>query len=83
MSATKGIVFVPVSKHREVIHQHEEECFHLLSPHFEGLKKRGVAKFFLDRHKDFVGHMGRQTLLIMGRWYPKSSIDQSLLLFFT
>ena len=54
-----------------------------MSLQFEGLKKRGVAEFFLDRHKDFVDHMGGQALLMIGRWYPKSSIDQSLVIFFT
>ena len=41
--------------------------FHLISLQFEGLKKRGVAEFFLDRHKDFVDHMSGQALLMIGR----------------
>ena len=38
-----------------------------MSLQFEGLKKRGVAEFFQDRHKDFVDHMGGQALLMIGR----------------
>lgn len=49
--------------------------FHLISPHFEGLKKQGVVEFFLDRHKDFVDHMGRRALLMIVRWYPTSFTD--------
>ena len=30
-----------------------------------------------------MDHMGEQALLMIDRWYPKSSIDQSLLVFFT
>ena len=30
-----------------------------------------------------MDHVGRQALLMIGGWYPKSSIDQSLLVFFT
>ena len=30
-----------------------------------------------------MDHMGGQTFLVIGRWYPKSSIDQSWLEFFT
>ena len=33
-------------------------------------------------HKDFWDHLGGQALLMIGQWYPKATVNQSLLSLF-